>query len=53
MLCHGHTLSLEGVEGSDNLELECGTDPHCVGVHQLLDYEGARRLASTDGLERS
>lgn len=38
---HGHTLSLQGVKRSDDLELEGCTDPHSVGIHQLLDYEGA------------
>lgn len=41
LLSGDHSLSLERIEGADNLELEAGTDPHSVGVHQLLDYEGS------------
>ena len=40
MVRHGHALGLQGIERSNDLELEGCTDPHRVGIDQFLDYEG-------------
>lgn len=50
MLRHGNALGRKVVECTDNLQLEGGADPHCVGIGQFLDDVGARLLTPTDGL---
>lgn len=41
MIRYGHALGLERIEGTDDLELEGSTYPHCVGIDQFLDHVGA------------
>ena len=38
---NGRTLSSQPVVGADDFEVELRTDPHGVGVDQLLHHEGA------------